>query len=202
MIHLDEASLNEYLDSALEPARRADVDSHLAACPTCADRLAQLRGLFTSLDALPREGARLERDLVSPVLALIQKRAPHPRRAPPALKPIIRLVFGLQALFAILALAIAIPFAAPVISPATLISTPQLPTFNLQPLISNPSTMLRTGLQPLISNLQSLFPEKLSILSLPDLPMFEITLCLAAVTLLWLIGNGILLRPASRVERG
>ena len=40
MSHLDNSTLNYYLDDALDAPARARVDAHFASCPTCASELA------------------------------------------------------------------------------------------------------------------------------------------------------------------
>lgn len=45
MNHLDNTTLNLYLDDALDARARAAADAHLAACPVCAGELDALRAL-------------------------------------------------------------------------------------------------------------------------------------------------------------
>ncbi len=197
MIHLDDSTTNEYLDSALPPSRRAEVDSHLAACAECAARLASLRALFITLDSLP--DLPLERDLSAHVItAIIRNSALQARPAQPALTPALRLAFAFQAAIVLIALAAAIPFATqsiPTDAFTQLTAQATIAVFNLQSLITTQWTAPIESLRALSHPLTTLTTE------LPGLPMFSLTLCLAAVTVLWLVGNGVLLRPTSRVER-
>ncbi len=78
--HLDETALHEYLDRALDPAAHAGVEAHLAGCSTCTARLAELQALFTALEALP--DVPLQRDLS---LAVVEAIRPA-RVASPALQ--------------------------------------------------------------------------------------------------------------------
>lgn len=200
MNHLDDAALNLYLDSALAPSEVADMNTHLAACPECAARLGQLRALFASLDSLPRESAPLERDLSASVVAAIRKGALQKPAAQPTLAPPIRLALAAQAALAIIALAAAMPFAAQA-----------LPTETASQLAVEVSTELigiaaglSTQLAALTDSVQRFASETLAALTTqpPDLPVFSLALCLAAAGVLWLVGNGVLLRQTSRIERG
>ena len=62
MSHVDEGTLHAYLDGALPPAERSQVDVHLAGCPECREWLAEARALIARADgllalALPAERA-------------------------------------------------------------------------------------------------------------------------------------------------
>ncbi|MFG1696111.1 anti-sigma factor family protein [Nonomuraea sp. NPDC049309] len=46
------AALTDYLDGAIEPARRRAMTRHLRACPGCARWLAQLRATIAALGCL------------------------------------------------------------------------------------------------------------------------------------------------------
>ncbi len=78
--HLDETALHEYLDEALDPTARTEVEAHLAGCSTCAARLAELQVLFTALEFLPE--VSLEHDLTPAVLEAIRPA----QTTPPALR--------------------------------------------------------------------------------------------------------------------
>ena len=52
MSHVDEGTLHAYLDGALPPGERSQVDAHLAECPDCRERLAEARALIARADAL------------------------------------------------------------------------------------------------------------------------------------------------------
>jgi Putative zinc-finger len=67
--------LAEYLDGELPPARRSEVEAHLASCPTCADEVALAREAREALGALPEVPAPTG-------LALdLRRRARRPPRA-------------------------------------------------------------------------------------------------------------------------
>jgi anti-sigma factor RsiW len=65
--HLEQALLNEYLDSALEPGQQEIIERHLEDCEECRARLSELRQLFVAIEALPKSA--LERDLSAAVMA-------------------------------------------------------------------------------------------------------------------------------------
>lgn len=73
--HVDELTLTDYLDEALAPDQRNEVERHLAGCTLCAAQVAEFRALFIALDELP--SLMLERDLAPAVIAAIQS-APAP----------------------------------------------------------------------------------------------------------------------------
>jgi len=193
MHHIDDSTINEYLDFALSATRRAEVEAHLATCPACATRLTALRALFASIAALP--DSPLERDL-SPAILNAIKRVPTSQ---PALAPAIRLVFAAQAILALIALAIAIPFAITVFPAGTVAQLTRQASTEVAQLGEAFSAQWSTTLIALDSTLTSLTatPE----LSLPTLPMYALIAALAAATLLFIVGNGVLLRPTSRVAR-
>jgi len=52
MSHVDEGTLHAYLDGALPPDERVPVETHLAGCAECQERLAEARTLIARADAL------------------------------------------------------------------------------------------------------------------------------------------------------
>jgi len=74
MNHLDDFTLNEYLDHTPDKSTRAEVDTHLHACATCRTRLEEFQMLFAELEYLPE--AHLEHDLAPAVLARLPRKAP------------------------------------------------------------------------------------------------------------------------------
>ena len=73
MIHLDEFVLNEYADGVLTEAETQAVERHIADCPDCQTRLAELQNLFAALEMV--EEVSLTADLSQKVLADIQPRS-------------------------------------------------------------------------------------------------------------------------------
>lgn len=67
--HVDYTTLNEYLDQILPPEEQMRIESHLRACATCRQQLAELESLFSTLDQTPE--LALEVDLVEGVVKAI-----------------------------------------------------------------------------------------------------------------------------------
>ena len=169
-MHLTEEQLNEYLDEVT--TERAFIESHLDSCDECAARLSTLQNLFTELDSLPE--LELTRDLAAPFTL---------RPSLPAQLPkFLTLTVALQAAVALAALIIAIPFVSA-----------------LLPQIEPPSF---TKLFFQIQSQWTVWLDQLSTLALPtfqpiNLPTFEMSsllFTLAGVSVLWILGNGLLLR--------
>jgi anti-sigma factor RsiW len=169
MNHLTDETLNEYLDDEL--TNRAEVELHLSRCVDCAARLTALQSLFIEIESLP------ELALSKPIAA------PFTRRDTGfALPRWLKLTATLQAAVVLIIIILAAPLIA-----------------ELLPTIQTPS------LADALLQLQAQWIAWLDLLSafqlptLPKLPTLEIsslvlTLILAGVSVLWLVGNGLLLR--------
>ena len=187
MMHLDEVTLNEYLDAALGPEQRTAVESHLAQCPDCTTRLLGLRALFTELETLP--DTALRRDLSPAVITALRSQLPQSPDAVPAL----RAVFAVQALLALVLLGLALP----TLMRATEWAVVTQLAGRVVADIAGAFTGITSELQALQISLQRFMAASTEFLRqppLPSLPMLNVGLCLAAVSLLWLVGNGLLLR--------
>ena len=169
-MHLTDDQLNEYLDEATN--ERAQIEAHLSSCSECAARLSTLQNLFTELDFLPE--LALTKSLAAPFTL---------RPSLPAQLPkFLTLTASLQAAVALVALIIAIPFVSA-----------------LLPQIEPPSF---TKLFFQIQSQWTVWLDQLSTLTLPtfqpiNLPTFEMSsllFTLAGVSVLWILGNGLLLR--------
>lgn len=166
MTHLTEETLNEYLDNALAPAIRADVDAHLAGCADCRSAFESMRSLFAEIESLP--GMALERDLTSTVVAQIE--AMSVKVSVP--RPLGWALFaqGLAAVVILAALWPLVNFSAlqlPIVS-LTWPTLPPLPDFS--GLLTLPSFSLQL-----------------------DPPVLLLVLMLVSASLLWFVGNGLLL---------
>ncbi len=71
MKHLDDFTLNEYLDRALSPTARDAAEAHMQTCITCRTKMDELKAVFSELEALP--DVRLERDLMPTILARLSQ---------------------------------------------------------------------------------------------------------------------------------
>ena len=171
MIHLTDEQLNEYLDN--ETKERVRIEAHLSSCDECAARLSALQSLFVEIESLPE--LTLTRDLAV-------RFAPSPNPPVPQLPNWLTLTASLQAAFALIAIIITAPM-----------------VINLLPAIQTPS------LTDVFIQVQSQWTAWLDMLSqfqvpvMPEIPVIElsslvIAFTLVGVSLLWLVGNGLLLR--------
>ena len=168
--HLTDVQLNEYLDEATNES--AQIEAHLTSCDECAARLTTLQELFAEIESLPE--VALTKSLAAPFMQTSSLPAKLPAWLP--------LTVTLQAAIALVALIIAAPF-----------------VFQLLPVFEAPS------LSNVFIQLQTQWTTWLDILSkiqMPTMPKFPvvglsslyIALTLAGVSMLWLVGNGLLLR--------
>jgi hypothetical protein len=168
-MHLTDEQINEYLDN--ESSERVQTESHLASCADCAARLTALRTLFAELDSLPE--LELSTNLAARFTAHGQLTPRLPRW--------LALTASLQAALALSALIVAAPF-----------------VMNLLPAIDTPSfTEILIQIQTQWLTLLDTFTNyQFPAFSLPPLqiPTLTLSLTLAAASLLWLVGNGLLLR--------
>jgi len=72
--HPEESVLFTYLDGALEPGQRAELEAHLRSCHLCTSDLERVQQLFFAIERLPEEG--LTRDLAPAILSAL---SPLPR---------------------------------------------------------------------------------------------------------------------------
>lgn len=170
-MHLTDEQFNEYLDHELQD--RVQVEMHLSSCDECAARLSQLKNLFDEIESLPE--INLSRSLV-----------PHFVPHTPSLPRWLTLTATLQAALAILTIIIGAPFVLQLTSPY--LSDLEAPSFGEIFLVLQSQWM---ALLDMLSALQ--LPR------LPEIPVVEVSslalaLILAAVSALWIVGNGLLLR--------
>ncbi len=181
-MHLSDEQLHEYLDQAFAPETRAEAVKHLADCVDCTARLSALQALFVTIESLPE--AKLSRDLAGPVTRTLGGRVALPRW--------IRLTAGLQAALAVIALALAAPILNEYVSPFIAdYQPPSLTEFLVQ-----------------IQTQWALWVGSVSEFTLPTIPslsldLSSLALTLAAITafLLWVVGNGLLLRRMTKSSR-
>jgi anti-sigma factor RsiW len=168
-MHLTEEQLNEYLDGATQ--EQVQIESHLSACAECAGRLTTFQKLFAEIESLPE--LALTRSLAAPFTSI--------RSLPAQLPSWLPLTMALQAVVAVIAFIAAAPF---VIQLIPAVQMPSLSTAMIQ--------------------LQTQWTTWLDVLSqfhAPSMPAFSFELsslyllsALVVVSMLWLVGNGLLLR--------
>ena len=185
MNHLADETLNEYLDDTLAPPARAEAETHLHICADCAARLDELSMVFNALASLP--DLELGRDLSASVVRTVT-----PRLMPgPALPRPLQWVVGLQFAAALTTLIASLPIL------QTLFAF-NVPAFSLPSLLD-----LLARFDDLMLEARTIFAQ----IQLPTLrPTFEfsglfITVTVFSVTLLWVVGNGLLLRQPNQSHR-
>lgn len=185
-MHLTDELLNEYLDEALEAEARARAASHLAGCAECAARLATLRALFTTLDAVPE--VPLARDLSAAVVARLPQSTPEWR-------PALNWLIVVQAVAAVLLLAFAAPVVIANLAPAgvSMLGQP-IVRFTLELLAG-----LQAQWQSLVGAFAVLSSQGFAGARAVTAPLTEASTVLlgglaAGLAVLWLAGNGVLLR--------
>ncbi|HEX9106068.1 MAG TPA: zf-HC2 domain-containing protein, partial [Longimicrobiales bacterium] len=97
--HITEERLNDLADGSLEPAERAGVEAHLAACDVCRAQLDATRRLLGRVHGLPRSI-----EPPSEVRGAVLK-AVHTPAAPPARRALWQLRYPLAAAAVLLVVA-------------------------------------------------------------------------------------------------
>jgi anti-sigma factor RsiW len=169
-MHLTDEQLNEYLDN--ESNERDVIESHLASCGDCTARLTALQALFAELDSLP------ELELTHSIAARFTTQ-PNLIQQPPAW---LTLTAVLQTVVTLVVLAVS--------APIVMSRMPPIETPSLNELLLRLQAVWLT-MPDLLSSFQ--FPA-LPQLAMPELPSLMLASVLAAASLLWLVGNGLLLR--------
>lgn len=177
-MHLTDEQLNEYLDN--DTANHAAIEAHLGSCDECAARLSALQALFIELDSLPE--ASLSRNLAA-------RFKPRPSLTP-QLPRWLTLTASLQAVAALVALIVAIPFFS-IMLPQVEMPSFTTWSFEIQSLWSSWLDTLSTlALSPVKwFNLPTFRPS-----NIPTLEMSTLFIALAIVSIVWILGNGLLLR--------
>jgi anti-sigma factor RsiW len=177
-MHLTDDQLNEYLDN--ESAERAQIEIHLSSCDECAARLTALQTLFAEIESLPK--LELSHSIAA-------RFTPTPS-LPPQLPRWLTLTATLQAALALIAAIIAAPFI-----------TKLLPSLQI-PSLTDGLLQLQTQWPMWLNQLSTLRLNSWPAFQLPTLPQLPtleipsmlIALTLVGVSMLWLVGNGLLLR--------
>jgi len=172
-MHLTDENLNEYLDEATND--RAQMESHLSSCAECTARLSALQNLFAEIESLPE--VESTRNFAAPFM----RTRSQPSRVPAWLP----LTMAVQLVVALTALVAAAPF---VIQRIPDFQLPSLTDFAFQ-------VQLQWGVSlDLLSRVQWPAIPSLSV----ELSSVYLLSALAAVSVVWLVGNGLLLRNQIR----
>lgn len=173
-MHLTDEQLNEYLDH--ESSERVQIEVHLASCADCTARLAALQALFNEIESLP--DLTLARPIVS--------RLTLPSSRFTALPRSLTLTMTLQTALAIVTIIFAAPFVTRFISRYWL----SLPMPSIGEVIVQIQSQWTLWLDVLL---------QIQLPTIPEIPVMDpsslfVMSALIGVSLLWLIGNGLLLR--------
>lgn len=171
-MHLTDEQLNEYLDH--EAADRAQVEMHLATCSDCSARLSALQALFSEIESLPELA-------LSPDFS-IEYKPSQPIQLPPSLT----LTMIVQAAFAAAGIVLGAPFAIRFASSYT----PEVSAPSLVDVLLQLQNQWRIWLDVLSTFQLPAIPE-IPVVNVSNLIMIGIVI---GVSLLWLVGNGLLLR--------
>lgn len=197
MQHLEDITLFGYLDAALDGREMSEARTHLAKCAFCQARLSAVQTMLAEVDALP--DLPLERDLSKAVVATIQaKQRPV---VTPKLSPAMGWALGLQALLALVGIGIAVPLGLELVQAGSL----QAPALAWQTVVAQAQTAFATSFainwQATFLSWQQLIANSQPQLQLPTLSLVVILPILIAVTGLWVVGNGVLLRGSGGLQR-
>jgi len=173
-MHLTDDQLNEYLDNEIND--RAQVEAHVSSCVDCAARLTALQALFDEIESLPE--LALSKSIAAPVTRTLSGRVSLPRS--------LRLTVTLQVVAAIVALLFAAPLVQQFISPYLL----KIQSLSFADMFLKVQSQWGIWLNML---------SQLQVPTVPEIPVVELSslfvaLTVVGVSLLWLIGNGLLLR--------
>ena len=173
-MHLTDEQLNEYLDH--EVVDPAETEAHLAVCADCARRLSEMKVLFSEIGSLPELA-------ISPEFSA---RFTSLRSEPAELPRSLTLAMILQAALVVAGVMIAAPFVIRFVSSYT----PRLSVPSFVDIFLQMQTVWMAWLDTL---------STLSLPTIPEIPVVNVSslitiFTLIGVSLLWLIGNGLLLR--------
>ena len=179
--HHDEWSLQEYLDGVLADEDRERLELHLAQCDDCAADFASLKILYSDLERLPDEP--LAHDISTRVIRFLALKEDR--------KPTLYLVITAQLAAAIIMIAAIWPrISLELVNRYSLVQL-------LEPL-RNFADLSTQGILFMREFLNWIHFQWIATLSMPaiDWPITGLPLALAVggMTLLWLLGNGLLLR--------
>jgi hypothetical protein len=175
-MHLTDEQLNEYLDHETDDP--AQIELHVSTCEDCFARLQALQELFSEIESLPE----LE-------LEFAARFAPGPSRSA-RLPRSLTLTMIVQAALAFAAIIIAAPLVMQSLSPYIAgFSAPSFADMFLQ---------LQSQWTAWLEALSTLSFPALPQIPVPNLSSLVMMFIVLGVSLLWLIGNGLLLRNPTK----
>ncbi|MBW8010550.1 MAG: hypothetical protein FVQ83_04805 [Chloroflexi bacterium] len=184
--HIPETQMHAYLDNALEEAERLDIDTHISTCQLCRQELENLKALFSEIESIPE--FRLETDLTPFVIAAIE--------SPNRITTRWRLVLAAQTILALFV----IWKAWPMINAEFLI--PQIPniSIDLQVVASDINLTTNSIIYSLINPTKEFFLQISGTIfegSSPVVSTIYLLPLAISATLLWLVGNRVLLKETN-----
>jgi anti-sigma factor RsiW len=172
--HISDVQLNEYLDH--ESTERALIESHLSSCDDCAARLSTLQALFIEIESLPE----LE---LTPSFAIRFTPTPDLIPQPPRW---LTLTAILQAALAIIVLIFVAPFV------TAFMPVVELPSF------AGSWVQLQIQWSAMLQGFANYHLPPLPPLPVVEISSLVLAAALAGLSVLWLVGNGLLLRRQTR----
>lgn len=179
--HLTEELFNELLDETLPQENVLALEAHLAVCAECSARLDQIARLFSDLENLPE--LQMNRDLSGFVVQAIRPNLEIPRQW----KWAILTQFALAGLI--------LMFTIPALLTSDVVNAMGL--FWTSEIINNPIRLdFVFQIELYILNLMQFISFEVQNFQIPDLPLTLVTVLPILMTsgILWLVGNGLLLR--------
>lgn len=182
MEHIDDTTLNQYLDSTLDPPSHGAVGKHLAECQECQERLNELQILFVTLDNVP--DVPLDIDLSERVVAQLRPEG-QAQRIPRWLP----LLLAIQATAAFFLLISAWSAAQPMLTEAGTLLTESIVSSLEVPSLDQLAELVGSQLDELAQQIHDVRPEI-------NLPNATWLLLIGLALVAWLVGNGFLLKKS------
>lgn len=178
--HLDDDTLNEFIDSNLDPSSRKAVDRHLKECADCRRRVEDIWLVFRALDSV--QEITIASDVSTIVMAQIQEKEPA-GRIPVWLAALI----FFQVIVILIMTFVLWPSAGNWLIQASQSLPKTLSGLPVENIMNQPADMFRTLTSTLVSAAGSI-----------ESPLFlsagQWTLMISLALIIWLVGNSVLLR--------
>jgi anti-sigma factor RsiW len=180
IVHLDDDTLNEYMDNNLDPSSWKAVDTHLKECANCRRRAADIRLVFQALNSV--QDIAISSDISANVMSQIQDEQPAGRI------PLWLVALILFQVLIILIMAIVLwPSAGDWLIQAGQSLPETLNGLPVQNILNQPDDLFRTLISTLVEMSGSI-----------ESPLFlsagQWALVITLALIIWLVGNSMLLR--------